>query len=115
MHLCVHNSCAPIVCGAIFYSPWAKSCLILAAWKKNYKIKERIILPCACAKQRVQDRLCKVPADAWQREQSREERHVEVKGAGQGYSRERMAKPRSAASPSERSLPLPSPPGQAFP
>lgn len=80
-----------------------------------YKIKERVILPCACAKQRTADRLCKVPADAWQCEQSREERHVEVKGAGQGYSRERVAKPRSAASPSEHSLPLPSPAGQAFP
>lgn len=42
------------------------------------------------------------------------ERHTEVKRASQGYSRELVAKPRNDASPSELSLPLPSPPGHSL-
>lgn len=32
------------MCGVIFYNPWAKSCLILAAWEKEYKIRVRVSL-----------------------------------------------------------------------
>lgn len=109
----------------IFYNPWAGSCTISAAGE-NGRIKGSHLPLCLLDDLQLEGRhvgTARRPDVGCRRCRRRGQqaaapdkaRHTEENGAGQGYSRELVAKPRNAASPPELSLPLPSPPGQAFP